>query len=887
MQPGKRSNPAKELFESLVDSSPQDRARLLAAYPPEVRLEVEELLACHEAAGDFLRPLAEQLLPPEAPILQPGTVLRQRFVVERLLKQGGFSRVYLGRDAHLSGKEVVIKVLDYLDDTALARVANEVRAVSSVNHPGVVGIYDHGLLESGQPFLVMEYVAGETLAEAIARDSEALTHPVRLLRQIAHALEAAHLKKVCHLDLKPENIVLARSTHNEWLPVLIDFGIAQIAGVELPAESIGGSPGYMAPEQEQGEGTAKSDIYALGMLARRLRHVPAGSAAVRRATSADPGQRQNSALEFAGELEAEQESRARLKIYIPAAAVLCGLLALLFWLPGRGSRPQSLQPVPVTSALGFERRPAFCPDGKGLFFVGGEGSQSNLYFRRLNEDQPVRLTNDQGDDEHPACSPDGQQVAFIHQAAAAPSAQVLVIMNLDGSSRREYLRGQFIHSLVWSGDGRHLFVSLGVQDHGHHRLSVFDTVAGTISYDLTSPPGTSLGDINPALSPDGRRLAFCRYWERGSADLFVLELDGRLRPKEEPGRLTHERRRLASPQWTPDGKEILFTAGSLGYMSLWRMPADGSSKPQAVNGPFQRIENISIPRDSWKLAYAVDLSDANLWRLSLAQNGLHVRSADRLAASSFNDEEPQYSPDGKRIVFVSGRSGTDQVWLSSADGEEVRQMTHLEGVDIVHAFWAGDSERLLLGVQYNNGGTSGFWLDVKTQQTRELWKDGMPVSLSRDGRFAYVRGSRPERSSIWRVDLETGEWKDPLPPDAWYVVETLDGRGVLYTRRSEAEGIFYQSLKDDENWRIEAPLRRRTLFAPMREGVYFVQQGAGETQPPTLRYYRYKDRSIQVVYTFPGPDLFWGLSLSPDERSILYSQLDVNNTDVLVINGFH
>jgi Tol biopolymer transport system component len=282
------------------------------------------------------------------------------------------------------------------------------------------------------------------------------------------------------------------------------------------------------------------------------------------------------------------------------------------------------------------------------------------------------------------------------------------------------------------------------------------------------------------------------------------------------------------------------------------MPADGSSKPQAVNGPFQRIEHISIPRDSWKLAYAVDLSDANLWRLSLAQNGWHVRSADRLAASSFNDEEPQYSPDGKLIVFVSGRSGTDQVWLSSSDGEDVRQLTHLEGVDIVHAFWAGDSERLLLGVQYNNGGTSGFWLDVKTQKTRELWKDGMPVSRSRDGRFAYVRGSRPERSSIWRVDLKTGEWKDPLPPDAWYVVETLDGRGVLYSRRSEAEGIFYQSLKDDENWRIEAPLRRRTLFAPAREGVYFVQQGAGETQPPTLRYYRYKDRSIQDVLVIDG-----------------------------------
>jgi dipeptidyl aminopeptidase/acylaminoacyl peptidase len=118
------------------------------------------------------------------------------------------------------------------------------------------------------------------------------------------------------------------------------------------------------------------------------------------------------------------------------------------------------------------------------------------------------------------------------------------------------------------------------------------------------------------------------------------------------------------------------------------------------------------------------------------------------------------------------------------------------------------------------------------------------------------------------------------------VVETQDGRGVLYTRRNEADGIFYQALRDDENWRIDAPLRRRTLFAPAREGVYFVQRGSGETQPATLRFYRYKDRSIQVIYTFPGPDVFWGFSLSPDGRSLLYSQLDVNNTDVLVVNDF-
>jgi Tol biopolymer transport system component len=802
---------------------------------------------------------------PDAPPLAPGTVLGQRFAVERAGKQPG---VYLGRDLHLNGKEVVIRVLDQPGPAAEDWVSREVRALSLVSHPGVVGIYALGATETGQAYLVMEHVPGETLEEAIERNSEALSRPVRLIRQIAHALEAAHLKQVWHLDLKAENIVLVRSGGQDWRPVLTDFGTTRIAGGAL------------------GEGSASSDVYALGMLARRLGEIPAGSEAVRRATSADPAQRQSSALEFAADLEEEMEARSRWKLTVPAVAVLCAVLALVLWPLVRGRGPRNLQPVPVTNALGFERRPGFCPDGKGLFFVGGERSESNLFFRRLEADQPVRLTSDAGDDEQPACSPDGRQVAFIHQAASSTTGQTLILMNLDGGGRREYLRGQYIHSLAWSADGQRLIVSLGVQDQGHHRLAVFDVAEGRLTGEITPPPVDSLGDIQPALSPDGSRLVFCRYWERGSADLFSVEVDAELHPRGEPRRLTQERRRVATPQWTPNGKEILFAAGSLGYLSLWRMPADGSTKPRAVNGPFQRIEHISIPRDSWKLAYAVDLSDANLWRLALGQDGLRVSSASRLAASAFNDEEPEYSPDGKQIVFVSGRSGSDQVWLCSADGEDARQVTHLEGVDIVQVFWAGDSKRLLLGVQYNNGGTTAFWLDARTAKTTEIWKDGMPVSVSRDGRFAYVRGSQPERSNIWRVDLKTGEWKQPLPPDAWYVVETQDGRGVLYTRRNEADGIFYQALRDDENWRIDAPLRRRTLFAPAREGVYFVQRGSGETQPATLRFYRYKDRSIQVIYTFPGPDVFWGFSLSPDGRSLLYSQLDVNNTDVLVVNDF-
>jgi serine/threonine-protein kinase len=152
-----------------------------------------------------------------------------------------------------------------------SRLRHEIEALARIDHPGVVGALDTGTLPDGSPFLVMQYVEGTTLRQALDRGTLAPSRVAALVRQIGAALEAAHGKGIVHGDLKPDNIVLQRLGDGSELAKLIDFGLARLefseAGSRTTAGPIVGSVRYMAPEQFQGNTSRASDIYVLGLLA--------------------------------------------------------------------------------------------------------------------------------------------------------------------------------------------------------------------------------------------------------------------------------------------------------------------------------------------------------------------------------------------------------------------------------------------------------------------------------------------------------------------------------------------------------------------------------------------------------------------------------------------
>ncbi len=212
-------------------------------------------------------------MPP--PSMGPGSVLKDRYRIVRELSRGGFGRVFLAHDRQLHDRPVVVKIkLDHaVEDPWFERkFSEELRALTLIDHPGVVGALDSGRTEDGKPFLVMQYIDGKTLRAVIAPEGLPLDRVANLVRQIGQALGAAHDRKIWHRDLKPENIMLQVLPGGDEHVRLIDFGIATIADLEKrdTRTRVAGSLGYMAPEQVFGQPTAATDIYAFGVIAYEI-----------------------------------------------------------------------------------------------------------------------------------------------------------------------------------------------------------------------------------------------------------------------------------------------------------------------------------------------------------------------------------------------------------------------------------------------------------------------------------------------------------------------------------------------------------------------------------------------------------------------------------------
>jgi serine/threonine-protein kinase len=207
-----------------------------------------------------------------------GTLLAGRYRIDTLLGEGGMGRVYAGEHV-LMRKRLAIKVLHRELTTVpevVARFEREAMAAANIDHSNVAAATDFGKLDDGSVYLVLEYVEGQSLRDLIAAGPLELVRALKIARQIASALGAAHALDIVHRDLKPENIMLVvRPDELDFVKVL-DFGIAKVPlGEPVAADGklitragmVFGTPEYMAPEQALGQTVdGRADLYSLGVV---------------------------------------------------------------------------------------------------------------------------------------------------------------------------------------------------------------------------------------------------------------------------------------------------------------------------------------------------------------------------------------------------------------------------------------------------------------------------------------------------------------------------------------------------------------------------------------------------------------------------------------------
>ena len=346
----------EELYHAAREGNAEERAALLAQTDPELRREIESLLA-HHTGGELLDQPAMQIAPQlldnsTVAILTPGVYLGP-YRIESKLGEGGMGEVFRAVDTRL-GRAVAIKTTR---EQFNERFKREARAISSLNHPNVCTLYD-----VGPNYLVMELVEGETIAALLKTGPLDMKTAILYASQILAGLAEAHSKGIVHRDLKPGNVMIARTGVK-----VLDFGLAKsgtddtVTGSHMAI----GTPAYMAPEQRKGKpADARADIYAFGcMLYEMLAGTQVGpnrrrigpgklERIVNRCLEEDPARRWQSAAELQRELAAVSLPRRRLSLAVALIAIVASCVAAYVYL----HRPPKLTAKDTIVLADFENK---------------------------------------------------------------------------------------------------------------------------------------------------------------------------------------------------------------------------------------------------------------------------------------------------------------------------------------------------------------------------------------------------------------------------------------------------------------------------------------------------------------------------------------------------
>jgi serine/threonine protein kinase len=694
---------AFEEARTLESAARQQYLQALTSSDPEIAQELRGLLAAYGESESFLATAGMREAIQEGLATAGLTLVGQRlgaYRVDQLIGVGGMGEVYRGERVDGEFHQLVaIKVVRGAANAfSISRFRAERQILASLSHPNIARIYDGGTTQSDEPYLVMEYIEGQRIDEYSKSRNLSDADRLRLLETVCGAVQYAHRHNIIHRDIKPANIMVGE----DGAPRLLDFGIAKLLGPEeaggrTMTRERAATPDYASPEQLRGDSpTPAMDVYSLGVVLRDLVPGERGlDEIVRRATHLDPAQRYKTVAELSGEIERYRNRTGasagrrwflRPGVLWPAAVVaLLGLALSTVTVMGWLSQPglESLRGVPLTSALGQELEPSLSPEGNRVAYSWNGENRDNfdIYVKLIGPGPPLRLTTDPAGDSSPAWSRDGRSLAFLRELPVG-KAQVIVIPSLGGPERpvaelfswpKPWLAYPGPH-LTWTVDGKGLIVS--------HRQSVDEPFAlYYLSIDtgqfrkMTNPPRYTSGDTAPALSPDGRRLVFRRTTGFAAGQLYSQRVDERLETQGEPALLTPGGISSASPAWTADGREIVYSDGYYFEPRLKRLTLPwlgiGAARQQSLLLPGAFVTTSSL---AGKLVYVSTLLDTNVWELRLSGKA-ESPTAVSLLSSTRLDSGGQYSPDGKRIAYLSQRSGSAEVWVCDRDGRNASQLT--------------------------------------------------------------------------------------------------------------------------------------------------------------------------------------------------------------------
>jgi Tol biopolymer transport system component len=580
---------------------------------------------------------------------------------------------------------------------------------------------------------------------------------------------------------------------------------------------------------------------------------------------------------------------------VAAAAAAGGV-----WFAGGPARTSWNRPVVLTDFPGEEQYPSLSPDGREVVFSWKKEGEADIFVIPVDRKaEPRRLTQHRDRQAFPRWSPDGRSIAYTH---GDTEQYHLAVIPAAGGPPKPLGRFPF-RCIEWTADSQWI-IATHAGGSLHERLALVSPVSGEIRpipYEELRP-ATRVRDVYPALSPDGKSVAFSRMGGADTnRDLFTVPLAG-----GQPRRLTHRNRYISGLCFTPGGGEVLFQSSFQDYTGLFRVPVsgDGGREPPPVAGVGGNSHYPVFAGPGWKgpprLVYSTMAQRRSLVRLDFMPGGLGLGTPRTLveppeAAAAVLD--PSVSPDGRLIAYARSLSGQTGIWIVSSDGGPARHLTSYGGDWLGPVAWSPDGRSLTFHAE--PGGRGALYtipVDGGPVTPVATAGGGSHVSYSPDGRCIYFFAATGGKRGHFRIPSSGG----PYGPELWQCVTVVervgsgvpssDGRLFLFTTE-DGRGIFAVPVEGGEE-RLLIPLQDPVWFAVVGEWIYYLPvKGESEltTLPKPLRRRHLQDGRDELVGLITVPVMFRNLrtplAVDPGGHFVVFTEFKPG-ADLKLVDGF-
>jgi len=568
--------------------------------------------------------------------------------------------------------------------------------------------------------------------------------------------------------------------------------------------------------------------------------------------------------------------RFRWRYLVMVAGVVSVTMAVV-WFVRAVQGPAEQVPHILVTIPGSVCAPSFSPDGARVAFVRCEpDTDVDIYVKSIPDGSLLKLTSAPGKYRCPRFSPDGRYLGFVKFGENEPG--VYIMPAFGGSVGKLLSLHPWDGWFDWSPDGKSIVYT--DSDNPNDR-GVLHRVDLETMQDSTIPTG-ELAAPNPRYSPDGRWIAFGDGFDQIAV---VPSTGGKPRVLTE-GNLDGW---IVGFAWTADSKEIVYSSGRSGDSGFWRRSI-GGGRPHLVlsgNAPnYVGMPSISPKVD--RLVYLNVTEEAEaIFRLDLpTPTNPHPGPPRKLIASMEREQLGQISPDGKKIVFQSTRSGAFEIWTAESDGSNQLQLTHVGGGLTGTPRWSPDGE----WISYGHDGV--YLIRPSGASPRKIGTCFGISSWSHDGKWIYCNGPPERNEQIWKVSLETGEAHQITRNGGFNAFESRNGEYIYFTKWG-ISGVFrVPAAGGGEVKVIDYPSPGAWGFWVLADdGIYFVAPNDDSTSDVRYWLESFDFASATSKRVAPIKDLLNlstpGFSVSPDRTWMVYSGIDrPEETRIMMLENF-